>query len=90
MGALRTFNGRVYITIKGTAAGALRVPIPSGAGQSLSGGNWVGSGYSSTNKSCNVSLYPSNSYIEIYLYDGATAITSDGLTISFSISYEIT
>ena len=89
MGALRTFNGLVYIATKGTAAGALRVPIPSGTTQSLAGGKWVGSGYSSTNKSCNVSLHPSNSYIEIYLYDGTTAITADGVSISFSISYEI-
>ncbi len=87
-GKIRVCSGLVYIADKGTAAGTLRVPIPSGTPQSLSGGVWAGSGHNGVGKVCNVSLNPSNSYLEILLYDGLTAIAS-GVSISFTIVYEI-
>ncbi len=87
-GKIRVYSGQVYITDKGTAAGTLRVPIPSGTPQSLSGGVWNGSGRSTVGKICDVSLNPSNSYLEILLYDGLTAIAST-TGISFTIVYEI-
>jgi len=87
-GKIRVYSGLVYIEDKGTAAGTLRVPIPTGTPQSLSGGYWTGSGRSTVGKICDVFLNPSNSYIEILLYDGTTAIASY-VSISFNIVYEI-
>jgi len=88
-GKIRVYSGLVYIEDKGTADGTLRVPIPSGTPQSLYGGKWAGFGHNHyPNKACDVSLNPDNSYLEILLYDGTTAIAS-GATISFTIVYEI-
>lgn len=88
-GKIRVYSGLVYIADKGTADGTLRVPIPSGTPQSLGGGKWAGFGHNhDPNKACDVSLSPSNSYLEILLYDGTTAITSNA-SISFTIVYEI-
>jgi len=88
-GKIRVYSGLVYIEDKGNATGTLRVPIPSGTPQSLSGGKWAGFGHNhDPNKACDVSLNPSNSYLEILLYDGTTAIAS-GAAISFTIVYEI-
>ena len=87
-GKIRVYSGLVYITDKGTASGTLRVPIPTGTPQSLGGGKWAGSGLYSSSKACAVFLNPSNSYIEILLYDGTTAIASFA-SISFNIVYEI-
>jgi len=88
-GKIRVYSGLVYIEDKGTADGTLRVPIPSGTPQSLGGGEWAGFGHNhNQDKACDVSLSPSNSYLEILLYDGTTAIAS-GVSASFTIVYEI-
>lgn len=86
IGKLRIFSGLVHIITAGTATGTIRVPIPSGTPASMGGGKWNGAGFASTNKSCYVTLLPTNTYLEILRYDGTTVITS-GLAVSFSIMY---
>ena len=87
-GKIRVYSGTVIITDKGNAAGTLNVPIPTGTPQSIGNGYWTGSGHNGSGKSCTVILNPSNSYIEILLYDGLTAIAT-GAGINFNIVYEI-
>ena len=87
-GKIRVYSGLVYITDRGTASGTLRVPIPSGTPQSLGGGKWAGSGLYNSSKACAVFLNPSNSYLEILLYD-ATTVIENNASISFTIVYEI-
>jgi len=87
-GKTRVLSGLVYITDKGTAADTLRVTIPSGAAaNTVGGGSWTGSGYSS-GVAAVVILNPSNAYIEITAYDGTTVI-GDGKTIGYHIIYEL-
>ena len=80
-------SGLVYIGNAGTASGTIYVPIPTGTPENMAGGRWGGSGYTSTNKSCFVTLLPTNTYLEILKYDGITA-TQTGVTVAFSINYE--
>ena len=88
IGKMRFYSGTVYIANAGSATGTLRVPIPTGTAASMGGARWVGSGFVSTSKSCFVTLLPTETYLEILSYDGATAIAS-GASIAFSITYEI-
>lgn len=87
-GKTRVLSGLVYITTAGTGAGTLRVTIPSGAAaNTVGGGSWTGSGYSS-GVAAVVILNPSNAYIEITAYDGTTVI-GNGKTIGYHIVYEL-
>ena len=88
IGKMRFYSGTVYIANAGSATGTLRVPIPTGTPAIMGGGKWVGSGFVGTNKSCFVTLLPTETYLEILSYDGATAIAS-GVSVAFSITYEI-
>ena len=88
IGKMRFYSGTLYIANAGTATGTLRVPIPTGTPASMGGSRWVGTGYVSPSKSCVVHLLPTQNYLEILRYDGATAIAS-GVSVGFSIMYEI-
>lgn len=87
-GKTRVLSGLVYITTKGTAAGTLRVTIPSGAPAALLGGSWSGSGYANSG-SVVVKLAGAGTYLEILLYDNSTTVIGDGVTISYHIIYEL-
>ena len=88
IGKMMFYSGTVYIGNAGTATGTLRVQIPTGTAANMGGARWVGSGYASSNKTCFVTLLPTQNYLEILRYDGATAIGTP-VSVSFSIMYEL-
>ena len=87
-GKTRVLQGLVYITTKGTAAGTLRVTIPSGAPAAFFGGLWSGWGRSSIGAVV-VTLAGGGSYMDILLYDNSTTVIADGVSISYGIIYEL-
>ena len=87
-GKTRVLQGLVYITNKGTAAGNLRVTIPSGAPAAFFGGLWSGWGRSSIGAVV-VTLAGGGSYVDILLYDNSTTVIADGVSVSYGIIYEL-
>ena len=87
-GKTRFLQGLVYITDKGTAAGNLRVTIPSGAPAAFMGGLWSGWGRSSIGAVV-VTLAAGGSYIDILLYDNSTTVIANGVSVSYGIIYEL-